>query len=415
MSDWRTAIREEWERRRAQRKITMPFPLLAQGFGAEEILAAVDTLLDGQLTMGDSVREMERRFAAEVGAPHAVMVNSGSSANLLAMACAANPMRTRHLQPGDEVIVPAVCWSTSVWPILQCGLRPVFVDVDPTTLNVSLDALRKALTPATHAIMAVHVLGNACDVGALADIADAQDLVLIEDTCESLGARAAGRPLGTFGDLGTYSFYYSHHITTGEGGMVVCRTQEDADLLRCLRAHGWSRNLSDREEIERANPDVDPRFLFVNAGYNLRPMEVQGDFGICQLARLHDMNAARNANRDRIVHALQSHPRWRKQFRFVEPGPAVEPSWFGLSLLIADDRDRRAFLDALTARGVENRPIICGNFTRQPAWRRLGYPIDPASLPGAELIHERGFFIGVHTEPLPDAAVANLAGILLDA
>jgi CDP-6-deoxy-D-xylo-4-hexulose-3-dehydrase len=412
--DWKSAIREEWERRQSQRPPGMLFPLLNQGFDATEIIAAVDVLLDGQLTMAGAVAEMERRFAAYVRAPHAVMVNSGSSANLLALSCASNPARRAHLRPGDEVIVPAVCWSTSIWPIVQCGLRPVFADVDPATLNLSLDSVRAVLSSATRAIVVVHVLGNACDAGELAAFARERDLLLVEDACESLGARSRGRTLGTFGDFGTYSFYYSHHITTGEGGMVVCHSQEDADLLRCLRAHGWSRELSNRDVVERANPDIDPRFLFVNAGYNLRPLEIQGAFGICQLDRLPGMNAARNANRERVVAALRAHPAWRNQFRIVEPGAGAEPAWFGLAMLLEGDRDRRTFLAALTARGVENRPIICGNFTRQPAWRRLGDPIDPAAFPGAELVHERGFFIGVHNEPLGDDEVAAVAAILLE-
>src|SRR4051794_14615435 len=214
LNDWRSAIRDEWERRQRGRAPGLLFPLLNQGFDAGEIVAAVDSLLDGRLTMGDAVREMERQFAALLGAPHAVMVNSGSSANLLALSCAANPARAARLHPGDEVIVPAVCWSTSVWPIVQAGLRPVFADVDPATLNLSLDSVRAALSPATRGIVAVHVLGNACDVGALADLARERGLILIEDTCESLGTTAGGRALGTFGDFGTFSFYYSHHITT---------------------------------------------------------------------------------------------------------------------------------------------------------------------------------------------------------
>jgi CDP-6-deoxy-D-xylo-4-hexulose-3-dehydrase len=350
-----------------------------------------------------------------VGAPFAVMVNSGSSANLLAVACAANPLRARHLRRDDEVLVPAVCWSTSVWPIVQAGLTPVFVDVDPRTLNISIDDVRRKLTPRTRAIMVVHVLGNACDMQAIRTLAEERDLVVIEDACESLGTVSHGRSAGTHGDFGTYSFYYSHHMTTGEGGMVVCRTPEDQDLLRCLRAHGWSRHLSNRAEIDAEYPDIDSRFVFVNLGYNVRPLDIQGAIGLVQLERLPRMNEARNDNRVRMVEALRGHPRWRGQFQIAEAERECTPAWFGLAMLLTGDRPLREFLDALTARGVENRPIISGNFCRQPAWQRLGYAIDPRSFPGAEAVHHRGFFIGVQSRPLSDARIAALADRLLDA
>ena len=411
MTSWRDVIAAEWHARHPPSTAADEFRLMEQTFTADEILAAVETLLGGQLTMHDRVRELEQRFAAAVGAPYAVMVNSGSSANLLAVGAATNPVRHRSLRTGDEVLVPAVCWSTSVWPLMQAGLSPVFVDVDPRTLNIDVADARRKLTPRTRAIMAVHVLGNACDMRALTE----DDLIVIEDACESLGTTSHGRAAGTHGDFGTYSFYYSHHMTTGEGGMVVCRTLEDYDLLRCLRAHGWSRQLSNRAELEAANPDIDARFLFVNLGYNVRPLDVQAAIGLVQLERLPRMNAARNSNRERIVAALRDHPRWRDQFRFAEPDHGSEPAWFGLAMLLHDDRPLRAFLDALTARGVENRPIISGNFIRQPAWQRLGYEMDPASFPGAETVHLRGFFIGIQSTPLSDARIAALADRLLDA
>jgi CDP-6-deoxy-D-xylo-4-hexulose-3-dehydrase len=414
VSDWRSVIAEEWQRRHAHDAATDTFPLMEQNFGTEEILAGVETLLSGQLTLHDRVRELEERFAAMVGAPFAVMVNSGSSANLLAVACASNPLRSRHLRRDDEVLVPAVCWSTSVWPIVQSGLTPVFVDIDPRTLNISIDDVRRKLTPRTRAVMVVHVLGNACDMQAIRSLAEERDLVVIEDACESLGTVSHGRHAGTHGDFGAYSFYYSHHMTTGEGGMVVCKTPEDQDLLRCLRAHGWSRHLSNRAEIEAAYPDIDPRFVFVNLGYNVRPLDIQGAIGLVQLERLPRMNEARNHNRARMVEALRAHPSWRGQFQIAEAAEECIPAWFGLAMLLTGDRPLREFLDALTARGVENRPIISGNFCRQPAWQRLGYAIDPRSFPGAEAVHHGGFFIGVQSRPLSPARIAALADRLLD-
>ena len=244
----------EWKARRASEKDKQGalFPLAMNPFGEEEILAMTEVLLSGRLTLGSEVERAEKRFADMVGVPFAVMVNSGSSANLLAIAAIANKLRPIHCEPGDQVLVPAVCWSTSVFPLLQNGLCPVFVDADPRTFNITVAELERKLTPRVKAVMAVHVLGNSTDMRLLMDFVTRHRLMLVEDTCESLGSfclTGAGsdrRMLGTFGDFGTFSFYFSHHITSGEGGMIVCRTEDDYNLLRCLRAHGWTRHLTNR-------------------------------------------------------------------------------------------------------------------------------------------------------------------------
>jgi len=415
VADWKQVIRDEWNRRRRGDPPESFFPLINQGFDEREIIATVDALLSGRLTLADQVRSFEARFAKTVGAPYAVMVNSGSSANLLALAAASNPARARRLSARDEVLIPAVCWSTSLWPIVQMGLRPVFVDSSPDTLNVDLDDLRRKITAKTRALMAVHILGNAAPMGEVLELVEKHGLVLIEDSCESLGVRFRGHCVGTIGDFGSYSFYYSHHITTGEGGVVVCRTQEDWDLLKCLRAHGWSRELSNREAVERENPDIDPRFLFVNAGYNLRPLEVQAAFGHCQLERLAGMNEARNANRARMIAVFEAHPRWRGQLQFPVAGAGVEPAWFGFVALLdaKSARHHARYLRYLSERGVENRPVVSGNFTRQPAVRLLGIECDPRAFPGAEEINARGFFVGLHTERLSDDKIAEVVDVML--
>lgn len=415
MKDWREQLRQEWEKRVATQASSVPFPLTSSSANADEVIAATETLLSGRWTMGERVAEFEAEFAKTVGAPHAVMVNSGSSANLLALAVAANPQRRQHLNAGDEVLVPAICWSTSVWPILQLGLVPVFVDVDPRTLNLDLADLRRKCTARSRALMLVHTLGNSAPMMELLEFVKQHKLILIEDTCEALGSSAGNQALGTFGDFGTYSFYYSHHITTGEGGMVVCRNREDYDLLQCLRAHGWSRPLSNRSELERAHPQVDPRWLFVNVGYNFRPMEIQAAIGLCQLRRLKQMNDTRRHNRERLQSALQRHPRWQNQFEFPMAAAGTEPAWFGFACLLsaALAAHLQPFLAYLTVNGVEHRPIISGNFTRQPALRLFGIECDPTSFPGAETVNARGFFVGLHGEPLPQPMIDRLADILL--
>jgi CDP-6-deoxy-D-xylo-4-hexulose-3-dehydrase len=415
MPDWKQVIRQEWKRRAARIEASGFFPLVAQGFDEREIIATVDVLLTGRLTMGEQVRKFEATFAKYIGAKYAVMVNSGSSANLLALAVAANPLRKNYLKPGDEVLVPAVCWSTSVWPIVQMGLKPVFVDASPETLNVDLNDLRRKITKRTRARMAVHILGNAAPMKEVFALVRKYRLLLIEDTCESLGVKANGRYLGSMGDFGCYSFYYSHHITTGEGGMVTCNTLEDYDLLKCLRAHGWSRELSNREQLEKANPQVDPRFLFVNLGYNLRPMEVQAAFGLCQLDRLATMNKTRNLNRSRIIAALKAHPRWSEQMEFPEAGQGTSPVWFGFVALLKPElaKHLKPFLKYLSSCGVENRPVVSGNFTRQPSLKLAGVKCNPKDFPGAEAINQRGFFFGLHTEELTHKRIQKLADLML--
>lgn len=413
MTSWKTQIEEEWTRRHREAPGDPLFPLMKQAFDGREIIAAVESLLSGQLTMRDGVAAFERRFAETIGAKYAVMVNSGSSANLLAVAAASNPAAHRRLEPGDEVLIPAVCWSTSFWPLVQHGLRPVLVDVDPDTLNLSIEDARRRITPRTRAILLVHVLGNSSPMHDVMRVARDHDLLLIEDTCESLASTAAGKNLGTFGRFGTFSFYYSHHVTTGEGGMVACATEEDYDLLKCLRAHGWSREASNRAEIESQHPDIDPRFLFINCGYNLRPLELQAALGNCQLDRLPEISRARNTNRERLIGRLTSHPRWHDQLSFTKAADGTEPVWFGFTGLIRERENRVSFLRMLSENGVENRPVISGNFARQPGLRRFGIDADPRDYPGAEEIHHRGFFIGLQSEVLPDAILDRVAGILL--
>ena len=410
-------VAKEYARRCEESSQTnkVEFPLIASSIHEDEILSAVESVLDGQLTMSTNVREFEKMFAKKVGVPHAIMCNSGSSANLLALAALTNHLRAKHLVAGDEVLIPVVCWSTSLWPIVQMGLIPVFVDVDPVTLNVDLTDLKKRITSKTRGFLAVHVLGNCCDMTELASICSDHDIFLIEDTCESLGSTFTGKHLGTFGAFGTFSFYFSHHITTGEGGMVVCQTEEDADLIRCLRAHGWTRELSNRDSIHEANPQVDPRFMFVNVGYNLRPMEISGAVGKCQLARLDSMNKNRKENRERLLTALVSSELWSNQLRFPEALSGANPAWFGFVVLLRKDLSGilSEYLKYLTAHGIENRPIISGNFVHQPAIRSLELRTDPEGYPGAEDLGTNGFFIGIHTYALSEKQLGYLVQKML--
>ncbi len=295
------------------------------------------------------------------------------------------------------------------------GFGAIFVDVDPITMNVDLVGLVLRITPRTRSFLAVHVLGNMCDMDELMKICREHSLVLVEDTCESLGSMHGGKFLGTFGEFGTFSFYFSHHITTGEGGMVVCHTEEDADLLRCLRVHGWTRELSNKYEYHESFPHVDERFMFVNVSYNLRPLEMSGAIGKCQLARLDTMNQLRKDNRARLISTLKGHPNWNNQFRFTEALVKADPACFGFVALLQKNAksELKFYLEFLTQQGIEHRPIISGNFTQQPSVKSLGISTDPKGYPGAEDIGSRGFFIGAHTYPLQDDHLKYLADTML--
>jgi len=390
-------------------------------FGEYEILAMTEVLLTGRLTLGQEVDKAEKKFAQIVGVPYAVMVNSGSSANLLAVSAIANKLRSVHCNPGDHVLVPAVCWSTSVFPLIQNGLHPIFVDVDARTFNVSLADLERKLTNRVKAVMAVHVLGNSINMQLLMEFIKRHKLLLIEDTCESLGSfcnnvkEGERKMLGTFGDFGTFSFYFSHHITSGEGGMVTCNTEEDYNFIRCLRAHGWTRHLTNRQQVEGLYPDIDSRFLFVNMGYNLRPLEVQGAMLNVQLDKLDRFNACRRDNFRRIKEALSCHQRFSSLMSLMEASEGVDPAWFGLAVLLHRPytHQRPEFLKYLEKNGIENRPIISGNFIRQPCISTFCDEEHPENYPGAEVIHSRGFFIGVHQIPLDQTVIDKLVDVIL--
>jgi CDP-4-dehydro-6-deoxyglucose reductase, E1 len=394
------------------------FPLVDSSYDNQEILRCFETLLSGQLTMGRRVLEFERAFASHIGVKHAVMVNSGSSANLLAVSAVINPLRSKRLSAGDHVAVPAVCWSTSVWPLVQLGLKPVLVDVDPATLNLSIDSLKAALVRyPLKGLMMVHVLGNSTDLSELISLANHQGLVLIEDTCESLGSAFNGKALGTIGDFGTFSFFFSHHMTTIEGGMVVTNRQEDYDLLKCLRAHGWSREQSNREELEAMNREIDPRFLFINVGFNVRPMEIQAAFGLEQLGRLDEMNRNRRMNTTLIRRAFVESPRWREQLLFPVSPPGLDACWFGFPFLVNPSvpLDYRRFTGQLMKLKIDTRPIVSGNMDLQPAVRLFDVERGMSPFSGAQQIHDRGVFIGVHTKPLDVARVEWLVESVLHA
>ena len=227
------------------------FPLVENPYRKKDLTSAIKVIKSGRITIGKVTQKLEKKFSRKFKIKNSLMVNSGSSANLLAFQCLINPYRKNRLKPGDQVLVPSLCWSTSLWPIIQSGLKPVFIDVDKKTLNIDLKKLVKKINKKTKAIMLVHVLGNSTEMNKLMKIIKKYNLFLVEDTCESLGSKYNGKYLGNFGDFSTFSFYSSHQISSGEGGMICCKENSDYEILKSLRSHGWSRGL--RNEKKNCN------------------------------------------------------------------------------------------------------------------------------------------------------------------
>ncbi len=371
------------------------FPLATSSWDAAEYAAIQKVVESGRFTMGPLVKQFEQGFAELFGSTYGVMVNSGSSANLLAIAAAVLDPRI-DLAAGDEVLVPAVSWATTYYPLSQYGLTLRFVDIDVDTLNMDLDLAEQAIGPRTKAIFAVNLLGNPNDFARLTALAEKHSLVLIEDNCESLGARSNGTWAGTAGLMGTFSAFFSHHISTMEGGVVLTDDEQLYQELVSLRAHGWTRELPDTNFVHDKTGDAfDDLFRFVLPGYNVRPLEMSGAIGIEQLAKIPSLIEGRRANAAYFQHLFAGHEHVRIQ---KETG---ESSWFGFSLVLEGAlAGRRAEVAAaLKAASIEARPIVAGNFARNPVMSYLDAVV-PDALPAADKIHVDGLFVGNHHYPV---------------
>ena len=375
----------------------MRYPLASDTWDEKELAAIMSVINDGRYTMGPKVKQFENEFAERFNSKHAVMVNSGSSANLLMIAALCLHPRY-NFKPGDEVIVPAVSWSTTFFPVSQYGLKLVFVDIDRDTLNIDVTKIRAAITSKTKAIFAVNLLGNSCDWVALTEIAEEHGIVLIEDNCESLGATYQNKLLGTMGLMGSFSFFFSHHMQTMEGGMILTDDEELDQYLRSLRAHGWIRDLPDENCILNKSGDpFEDSFRFVLPGYCVRPLEMSGAIGSVQLAKLDGMIARRRENAFVFKKAFEDILTVQTQ---KEVGAN---SWFGFSLVLrgALEGRRKEVITQLRTAGVETRPIVAGNFTKNPVIKHIDAAV-VGSLAAAEYIDINGFFIGNDSRNLSD-------------
>lgn len=374
------------------------YPLATATWDDAEYNAIQRVVESGMFTMGEHVREFERQFATYTGSRFCVMVNSGSSANLL-MVAALRYRKENALQVGDEIIVPAVSWSTTYYPLQQYGLKLKFVDIDLETLNYDISALHEAVTDNTRAIMVVNLLGNPNDFDSINRIINGREIIVIEDNCESLGACFDGRQAGTFGVMGTYSAFFSHHISTMEGGMVVTDDEELYHIMLSVRAHGWTRNLPKLNKLTGTKSDdaFVESFKFILPGYNLRPLEMSGAIGIEQIRKLPNLVTERRNNALKFKALMTDYPYLRTQREIGES------SWFGFSLIVRSDAgfSREDVVKVFNKHRIDVRPIVGGNFAKNEVLRWFDYEIHD-TLKNADELDMHGLFIGNHHYNMDD-------------
>ena len=379
-------------------------PYAGRVVGVEELSALVDASLDLWLTAGRFAEAFEERFAQERGVAHALLVNSGSSANLAAVSALCSPkLVERRLRPGDEVITVACGFPTTVAPIVQNRLVPVFVDITVPAYNIDTAQLEAALSERTRAIVLAHTLGNPFDAGAVADFAQRHGLWLVEDCCDALGARWGGREVGTFGDLATASFYAGHHMTMGEGGAVFTDDETLAGIVRSLRDWGrdcWCRPGEDdrcgcrfSRRFGELPAGFDHKYVFSHLGYNLKITDMQAAVGLAQLDRMPAFAQARAAAFDRLHAALDG----AEHLIRPEATPGAEPSWFCFPVAVRPEAPftRNELVEHLEARGIVTRMLLAGNLVRQPAFAGVEHRV-VGELVQTDFAMERTLIVGVY-------------------
>jgi len=370
------------------------YPLVENPYRKKDINSAIKVLKSNKIISGIKTINFQNSFKKKIKTNNALMVNSGSSANLLALQCLINPYRRKRLKRGDEILIPSLCWSTSLWPIIQSGLKPKFVDIDKSTLNIDLNDLKSKISKKTKGILIVHVLGNSTNMDELMKIKNKNKLILIEDTCESLGTKFKNKYLGSYGEFSSFSFYSSHQISSGEGGMICCKDNKDFEIIKALRAHGWSRGLKNEKKISKENKHLDKRFIFYNSGFNLRSTDIAASIGLSQFKDLDKFIKTRNINRKKIINELDKSKKIRDKITVIKENDGVKASWFGVPIILSKKIKKNRFINKLEKNGVETRPIISGNFLKQPSVKK--YKLNrKINLNKADYINKYGFFIGL--------------------
>lgn len=374
----------------------MKYELTSSTWGEEETGAIQEVMQSGMYSMGKRVKEFEKRFAEHFGMKYAVMANSGSSANLIALASLFYK-KENPLQRGDEVIVPCISWATTFHPLQQYGLKLKFVDIDLNTLNYDIEELQKAISARTRMVVAVSILGNPCRLQEISDLCAEKNLILFEDNCESMGAKVNDRFTGTFGLVNTFSTFFSHHISTMEGGLVLTDDKEVYNLLKSLRNHGWTRDQEEDSPIfQKRGDDFFEAYRFILPGYNVRPTELQGATGIVQLEKLESFLQIRRKNARHFVE------RFEDDYRFMIQKEIGESSWFCFTMILNPELgiDRKQVLQTLKDAGIDHRIITGGNLLRHDVIKYYDYTVTKST--SADVAHDNGFFVGNHPYDIRD-------------
>ena len=391
-----------------------PLPVSGKVFDSAELINLVDSSLEFWLTTGRYAQQFEERFAQVMGARHAMLCNSGSSANLLAISALTSPrLGDRRLVAGDEVVTVAAGFPTTVNPILQNGFVPVFVDIELGTYDIDVTRLEEAIGPRTRAIALAHTLGNPFDLDAVMGLAKAHDLWVIEDACDAVGATYRGRPVGSFGDLSTTSFYPAHHVTMGEGGCVLTQTGALKKIVESFRDWGrdcWCEPGQDNTCGRRFDWQLgdmprgyDHKYTYSHVGYNLKLTDLQAAVGVAQLDKLDGFIAARRRNWARLREAIDP---LEHVFVLPEPTANSEPSWFGFALTVRPDAPfaKGEIVAFLEGRRIGTRQLFGGNLLRQPAYHDIPHRV-VGPLTNADLVTDATFWVGVYpglTDPMID-------------
>lgn len=371
-----------------------------------DLIVLMESLLKsfrtGWYGFGEKCVEFEKAFAKYLGTRHASFVNSGSSANLLAVGA----LTTSGRVPRESEMVTTACsFPTTLNPALLYGLKPVFVDIDLPSWSVNVDALRTAVESGAKLVMLPHLNGIPHDMEEVSRIARAESVEVVEDACDALGSRFGGKPVGTFGEIGTFSFYVAHHMTTGEGGMVVTNDERLGEMVTSLRDWGRASKISVQEtrekrslsyqKISRELPeDYEQRYTYTSIGFNLKPLELQGAWGLSQLEKLQEIIERRRKNYERLSGSLRS---YKDYLILPEPRPKADVSWFWLPIVVRNDAPfkRRDIVTFLEQEGIETRPILAGDLLKQPAYRNINHRV-VGPLTNTETVTRGGFIVGLH-------------------
>jgi len=370
------------------KKKLLKYNLATNTWSQAEKKAAISVIESEMFTMGDKVKVFEKAFSNYFNSKYSIMVNSGSSANLLAVASLFYK-KNKPLKKGDEVIVPAVSWSTTYFPLLQYGLKLKFVDIDLQTLNFDIHELENSISRKTKLIFAVNLLGNSNEFNKIKKLIKGKDIYLLEDNCESMGAKFNGVFTGTIGDIGTFSTYFSHHINTIEGGVITTKDEELYHIMLSLRSHGWTRHLPNPNKIiKKRNNSFEESFRFILPGYNLRPMEISAAIGIEQLKKLDKFLKVRRENAKYFIKTFEDDE------RLILQKEISLSSWFGFSIILKNI-ERKKVIKKMGENNIEFRPIVSGNFLKNDVMKYFDFE-KTSGLDNANYLHENGFFVGNH-------------------